>query len=346
MSWTPAEINPVTDRRWAELARGPSGSLFTSPLWLQVLARSYDLVPRATVLARDGALVGGVAWVDVEDLKGVRRVALPFCDRADPMVGEGSWPAILDAVVPADQPFTVRYLDSAGVADDERLHRVGALAWHATEVHAGTDATRRAALRPAARRNLDASVRRGVTVRCRTDLAAVETFHRLHVGLRKQKYRLLAQPRLMFEHMWDAFADGQLVTALAEYDGEVIAGAVYLEWNGVLYYKFGASDPASLTLRPNEAITWAALRWAAERGCHRLDWGVSDLDQPGLIRYKQKWADDEGTVVVARHDGPPPSAAQTQASAMLGRLTELLTRPAVPDDITVAAGELLYRHFC
>ena len=98
-------------------------------------------------------------------------------------------------------------------------------------------------------------------------------------------------------------------------------------------------------MRPNELLAWECLRLGQEWGCRRFDWGVSDLDQPGLVRYKRKYATEEARVRVLRHrpdgyDGGP------DAGPVLGALTELLTREDVPDEVTQRAGEVLYRLFC
>jgi CelD/BcsL family acetyltransferase involved in cellulose biosynthesis len=63
---------------------------------------------------------------------------------------------------------------------------------------------------------------------------------------------------------------------------------------------FGASVGETLSLRPNDALAWAALRWVSERGLHMLDWGLSDVDQPGLVAYKRKWASEERRIVTLR----------------------------------------------
>ncbi|MCW2690751.1 MAG: hypothetical protein JWR37_5641, partial [Mycobacterium sp.] len=197
----------------------------------------------------------------------------------------------------------------------------------------------------AARRNIATAERNGVHVDAVTGMDAVRIYHRLHVSLRKYKYRLLAQPFALFERIWQEFSihDG-IVTFLAYVDGEPIAGAVYLAWNDALYYKFGASLPDALQLRPNDALAWTALRWASERGFRALDWGLSDLDQSGLVAYKRKWASEERRIVTLRSMSRDPNNRQDPGQ-LLGELTRLLTDDAVPDHITERAGALLYRYF-
>jgi lipid II:glycine glycyltransferase (peptidoglycan interpeptide bridge formation enzyme) len=202
------------------------------------------------------------------------------------------------------------------------------------------------AFRPQTRRNIATAERAGVEVFLDAGTEAVREFHRLHVGLRKRKYRLLAQPLELFERIWKAFAPADGIrTALAVVDGRPVAGALYLVWQDTVYYKFGASQAEHLALRPNDALHWQLIQWAHGRGLRALDWGLSDLDQPGLVAYKRKWASTEGRIRTVNAGGPPlgRSAAVEQT---LRVVTDLLTDPSVPDAVTERAGAALYRFFC
>jgi CelD/BcsL family acetyltransferase involved in cellulose biosynthesis len=343
-----SSVDPVTDPRWRRLAEGPRASLFTSPPWISAVCRSYGFAPEAR-LAVDAAgdPVGGFAWVAVDDVRGRRLSSLPFSDRADPLVPDtATWSALLDAAKTGDEQLTLRCLADSPALADPRLRTVGEAAWHATPLDADLDELHRRIAGPS-RRNIAAARRAGVRVDVRDDLDAVRAFHRLHVGLRKHKYRLLAQPREFFENIWHEFsADGRCVTLLASLGDEVIAGAMFLEWHDVLYYKFGASAPAHLRVRPNDAVYWAGIRRGVERGLRLLDWGLSDLDQPGLVAFKRKWASVERRIVTLRSGRWVQGPEQERFGRELGELTRLLTDPSVPDEITARAGAVLYRYFC
>jgi lipid II:glycine glycyltransferase (peptidoglycan interpeptide bridge formation enzyme) len=201
-------------------------------------------------------------------------------------------------------------------------------------------------LHPAARRNIRAAARNGVRVEVRTDVDAVRRFHALHVHTRKHKYRLLAQPVALFENLWADFAATDDVFVLLALIGDELAGgALFFVWNDVVYYKFGASSRDHLAARPNDMIFWSALQSSADRGAKLVDWGLSDLDQPGLVAYKRKWATVEKRILTlrSRHErvGVRPGA-----DAILRNLTEVLTRDEVPDPVTARAGEMFYRFFC
>jgi CelD/BcsL family acetyltransferase involved in cellulose biosynthesis len=344
---TVAAVDPRTDPRWRELAAGPLGSLFTSPPWIHAVSGAYGLEPTARVLLDPaGAPTAGLAWTDVHDLRGDRRIALPFCDRADPLVPDrASWETLAAEAMADDVPFRLRCLDGSPAAGDPRFTVTGEAAWHVTCLDR-SPAELHAAFRSQTRRNIAKATRAGVEVLLSPDRQAVAEFHRLHVVLRKQKYRLLAQPLEFFDQIWQAFApDDAIRTALAVVDGRPVAGALYLVWQDVVYYKFGASLAEYLPLRPNDAIHWEVMQWAQGRGCRALDWGLSDLDQPGLVDYKRKWATDEGRIRFLHHGGLP-RGRRPDVEETLGAVTELLTDPAVPDAVTARAGATLYRFFC
>jgi CelD/BcsL family acetyltransferase involved in cellulose biosynthesis len=341
--------DPVTDPRWHTLAARPGAGLFTSPPWIAAVCGTYGFTAQARIAVdAEGAPVGGVAWVTVDDARGRRLLSLPFSDRADPPVPDtATWDLLFEDLTAGEAaPFTLRCLDDSPATSAARLREVGAAAWHGTPLDANLDELRRR-IAGQSRRNIAAAGRAGVRVDVRDDLDAVRTMHGLHVRLRKNKYGLLAQPQEFFERIWQEFApEGGCHTLLASVGDEVIAAALFLEWNGVLYYKFGASAQEHLHVRPNDAIYWTGIRLGVERGLGLVDWGLSDLDQPGLVGFKRKWATDERRLLTLRSGTVERTAAQQEFGDVLSGLTALLTDDAVPDEITARAGALLYRYFC
>ncbi len=340
-------VDPRTHPLWHELASGPGGSLFTSPPWITAVSDTYGFTPSARVRVDDsGSPDAGVAWIDVNDLRGQRRVALPFCDRADPIVEDlTSWQAVAADALGDEVPLNLRCLDTSPAVEDPRLSTIGEAAWHATPLTRSLDELH-AAFRPQTRRNIATAERAGVEVILSAEAEAVREYHRLHVELRKRKYRLLAQPREFLDRIWKAFSPADAIrTALAMVDGRPVAGALYLVWQDTAYYKFGASQVEFLPLRPNDAIHWQVIRWAHGRGLRMLDWGLSDLDQPGLGRYKRGWASVEGRIRTLNAGGPP-LGRRTDVEETLAAITDLLTDPSVPQAVTARAGAALYRFFC
>jgi CelD/BcsL family acetyltransferase involved in cellulose biosynthesis len=343
-------LDPRADDRWLRLAASPAGSLFTSPPWISAVCGTYGFRPEARVAVDGtGAPVAGFTWAVVDDLRGTRMVSLPFSDRAEPLYASGGmWRELARDCLGSEVPFRVRCFEDSPVSTSPGMTRAGEAAWHGTPLTAPLDVLMER-FSGSVRRNIRLSRRRGVRVLASTERWALHAFHRLHVGLRKRKYRMLAQPLGFLDRVWEEFSprDG-VVTFLAYVDEEIVAGAVHLVWNDVLYYKYSASDLDRLTARPNEAIASAAIEWAVQRGLTCLDWGLSDLDQPGLLAYKRGWGCVEKRIVTWRSRPSDGTGAGdgTEAGRLLAGLTELLTDDGVPDDVTAAAGSLLYRDFC
>jgi CelD/BcsL family acetyltransferase involved in cellulose biosynthesis len=339
-------VDPRSDGRWLALASSANGSLFTSPPWIRAVCETYGFTPQARIVTDvEGRPTDGFAWVPISDIRGDRLVSMPFSDRAEPFVTDpATWSTMLDDALRAGVPLTIRSLDGAAPTVDHRLVTAAEAAWQATSLDRPLPELYQS-ISSAARRNIAAADRNGVTVEAVTGLDAVRIYHQLHVSTRKNRYRMLAQPFSLFERIWQEFSiSDSIVTVLARVDGEPIAGAVYLIWNDVLYYKFGASLAGALSLRPNDAVHWTALSWASELGLRLLDWGLSDLDQPGLIAYKRKWASEERRIVTLKSPSQD-SHNHRDPGQLLGELTQLLTADEVPDHITERAGSLLYRYF-
>jgi len=90
------------------------------------------------------------------------------------------------------------------------------------------------------------------------------------------------------------FTDGPGGTLLlARLDGEAIAGGLVLAHGDTAYYTTAASTRNVKALGTSHAVVWAALLWAKEQGCSRLDLcGYSLLARPedalhGVNRFKQ-----------------------------------------------------------
>jgi len=341
-------IDPTTDPRWLTLLTARGGCVFHSPPWLNSLVDTYGFRLYAHLVVDDaGHPVAGAPFCRVSDFVGERIASLPFSDYCNPLVRSAAeWEALLREFEASGLPVSFRCLDDRTVSADARLAVVKRARWHGLDVRpdleilwAGVAASTRRAIRKAERE--------GVIVRAIDDETLIAEFMRLHVALRKRKYRLLAQPGAFFEALRRRFAavDGWFPLAACHRD-RVVAVTIYLRWKDTLYYKFNASLPEALALRPNDALLWEGIRLARRLGCCRLDLGASDDDQPGLIRFKRHYGAAEREIRFLRYT-PPEHAVELErhAGALLARLSQLFTESEVADDVTGCAGAALYRFF-
>jgi CelD/BcsL family acetyltransferase involved in cellulose biosynthesis len=376
--------DPRTDPVWADLAER-SGTLFHSASWMRVLADAYGLRPQAVLVVRpgpggrgelaDGQAVAGMAWVEVADPRGRRLVSLPFSDMAGPIGAMGCRELVplLERDRSRSSPLTARLrpastdgpdrgavdaVDRARFEADLGLAESGRLAWHWTrldpvvaDVDVGTDADPQwAGLASGARQNIRRSRRSAIRIEVRADGDALDEYHRLHRRLRREKYRLLAQPPAYFTALQRHFGPERLRVVLARLGddprGAAVAGVVLLRHGDHAYYKLNASTPEGWSARANDAVMWEAMTQARRWGCDWFDFGVSDLDQPGLIRYKDKYATGRGEVVVLGRPGSARPWTARQLDRVLPLVTRAVTAGGCPDVVGRQAGRLLYRWFC
>lgn len=339
------DVDPRGDPRWDVLCAGPGASLFTSPPWLDALAETYRLEPTATVVLDGTRPVAGFAWVELDDEKGRRRSALPFCDYADP-VGEwdpARWETVVAPLLEAPIRFSMRTREASLPVQDQRLAPAGAALWHARSLAAEDHMW--GSMAPGARQNVRRARRENIDISVDSGVDAILSFHPLHASLRKRKYRMLAQPAQFFRAIGDRFeALDALRVVSATVGDEVVASAVLLRWGRTAYYKFNAATARGYDCRANDLVMWTCLVVAAGWGCDSFDFGLSDADQPGLIRYKRKFAEEEAALR-SFDNGVPLDPRARELHQQVGAIASWSTRPEVPDEVTHACGSLLYRFF-
>lgn len=342
-------VDPETDRHWAKLVQANKSSLFHSPQWIRVLNQTYDYGVRAYVLMdAQGEPLAGLPFCRIEDICGERIITLPFSDTCEPITaGREQLEPLVRHLIAEECPITLRSLSSSSLSGDPRFTTYNRAHWHMLDLSAEL---------PHLWQQIDGSARRaikkaeasGLKVRAANSLDDLRTYFEMHLKVRKYKYHLLAQPSRFFEGLWHEFIEnggGQLM--LAELDGQVIGGSFFLQHKDTLYYKFNASLQDSQEFRPNDLLIWEAMRFGKSKGCTRLDLGLTDWDQDGLVRYKRKFASEEKTILFLRYTpNGQPGPRERQIRLLLSQLTSLYTDESVPDTITERAGDILYRFFC
>ena len=341
-------IDPITDPLWARLLDICPSSLFHSPRWIQSVINTYGFTVRALVLCDDNREpAAGLTFCVIEDIAGKRIAVMPFSDYADPIVStQDEWQQLIGKLLEHNCPVTVRPLHNDIPLSDERFALFNQAKWHGFSLLPELD-TLWGNMESGARRAVKKAQEHGVTIRIAEDKQMLRAFFELHQGVRKQKYGMLAQPYSFFENIWDQFmAHDQGFLMVATLDDKVIGATLFLIWQDTVYYKFNASDASAATYRMNDLLIWEAIKYAKQRGLARWDFGLSDWDQEGLLRFKRKYATEEKTISFLRYT--PEGYTNPQGSefrSMLNKIVEMVTDKDVPDAITERAGDTLYRFF-
>ena len=339
-------VDPRRDPSWLALVESRPSSVFHSPAWLGVLQDTYGFELFAPVLLDDNDMpMAGLPVCRVEDFLGARLISLPFSDYCDPLVStDHQWERLVEPLIGESCPVTTRCVHNQIPLADDRFGLMKEARWHSLDITKSLEALWQG-LDGAARRAIRKAQGQGMEIREAKSAVEMRAFFDMHLAVRKHKYRLLAQPRAFFEQIWLHFVmPGQGFLLVATVNDRIVAGCLFLQWQQTLYYKFNASVPDLLPERPNDLLIWEGIRRGQARGCTALDFGLSDYDQEGLLRFKRKYADSEKTISFLQTRAPTAPAA-APGRDLLGELVRIFTDDSVPDSITEAAGDLLYRYF-
>jgi CelD/BcsL family acetyltransferase involved in cellulose biosynthesis len=338
-SMHPALLDPIEDPRWAAFVAGASqASVFHHPRWLALLREQYGYPMTACCATdADGRVRAGLPLALISSrLTGRRLVALPFSDVCPPLGEDGAeqrLPAALDDLRASLGVELRVHGPLAGVGGSGPAYH-----HHLVGLEPDVEAVQRRFTRRQALQGVRRAQREGVVIEHRTDPEALATFYRLHAGTRRRQ-GIPTQPRPFILAFAGLFEQELGFVSLASVEGRPIAAAVFLAHNGVLTYKYGASDPRFLDRRPNNLLFMHAIRWGCERGLHTFDLGRTDLDHESLRAFKLMWGAEErllqytslGEQSASRRSVQPPAAMRVlirRAPLILGR----------------GLGALLYRH--
>jgi hypothetical protein len=339
-------LNPLEDPRWAALVQvHPAASVFHTESWIQALQRTYGFTPivYTTCSPSAASLTDGILFSAVRSwLTGHRLVSVPFADHCEPLVESRQERATLAQALqfstvrdgwryvelrPLRTPF-----DASGsresVSASYVLHRLN-LRPSLEDIFRGFHpSTIQRKIRRAERESLGYAEGRSEPL--------LRDFYRLLV-LTRRRHGLPPQPIQWFRNLAACFGD-RLNIAIALKHRRAIAAMLTLREGSTLVYKYGCSDAAFHSTGAMPFLLWRTIKTAKENAVRVLDLGRSDLDNPGLIAFKNRLGATRQDVNYIRYGAGPHRHGLRGASVPRAIVRRL------PARALVTAGRLLYRH--
>ncbi len=329
----------VEDPRWTGfVSRSDEALAFHQPAWAKTLAAAYGFEPFGLALtSSDGSIVAGIPLVEIERHHVTRWLSLPFSDICPPLGEPSAVPKLVAAI-----RSEVSERRIAGAEIRSRVDCGAQTSWrgvtHELQLCTDTEAVRSQFSRSQVQRSIVRSKREGVVVRRgerREDL--LEVFFSLHL-LTRRRQGLPAQPPGFFRHLWEQMiAPGHGFILISYIDEVPAAAAVFLLGSTTVTYKYGASDAAYWSRRPNHPLFWEAIRWSCEHDYRVFDFGRTDCHNEGLRSFKRGWGADERELRYSAF-GKPPFRPPVLTKSILGPVIRHSPMP-----LHRALGWLLYR---
>lgn len=340
-------FNPLEDGRWRDFARTqPKSSVFHTCGWLEALRRTYGYRAVAyTTSPPDGPLENAILFCEVRSwLTGKRLVSVPFADHCEPLVDDRRHREAISAELELAvqgrrwRSIECRPLTSA-FAESRPGSEVDAFCFHTLDLRPSLDEL----FDRFHKNSMQQTICRAEREELRFDAGASEAhlaeFYRLLL-LTRRRHQLPPQPIEWFRNLMSSLGAGFRI-CLARRDGRAIAAVVILRHADTVVYKYGASDAGAHKLGGIPFLLWNVIRDARGSGALCLDLGRSDLDNPGLITFKDRLGAHRSHLQYVRY------ARVSRAKAERGWTGQLARRviAAVPDRLFISTGRLLYRHF-
>ncbi len=286
-------IDPLSDDRWQEFLLGRAdASVFHSRPWLKALRRVYGYEPLVLTDASSGAtLQNALLFCKVaSSITGRRLVSVPFADHCDPLVNsedELTRLALAAAEVAVRKGCRYVELRPRTLNVGSPFAPAASYYLHQLDLSQDVDSIHRQFHRDCIQRKIRRAEREKLTVEEGNSNVLLGHFYHLQTRARL-RLGLPPQPLAWFEALMSEFGEKAIVR-VAYSAGEPVASIVTLEFNRTTVYKYGCSEERSNRLGGAQAVMWAAIQDACRKGHTVFDMGRSDLDQPGLIEYKDRW---------------------------------------------------------
>ena len=304
---------------------------------------SYKYKPLYFTHIDKGKLTALIPVMEVRSfLTGSRGVSLPFADHCPPIAENGkafietfsdvitygkkaNWKAV-------DLKCCVNYLRGTTLPFETFLTHDLDMSQTEQEIfHTFRDSTKR---------NIKKSIQKGVHVRIQKSLESVKEYYRLNCITRKI-HGLPPQPFYFFKKIYEhIISQNYGCVVLAKYQEKVIAGAVFFQFANQSIFKYGASDPRYLFLRPNNIVMWEAIKWHYLNGFKIFNFGRTELKNKGLLQFKRGWGTKEEILNYYRYDLIKEDFVTKKA----GIKSSYNVFKFLPIPFLRMTGNLLYRH--
>jgi CelD/BcsL family acetyltransferase involved in cellulose biosynthesis len=339
-------LNPLSDSRWDDLvARHPKASAFHQRGWLEALARTYGYEPLVLTSApageplENGAVVCRVSsWIT-----GTRLVSLPFADHCESLLNDlGEFQEFMNWLRAECDRQQLRYVELrpllGGQDPDYGLQPSRSYWFHELDLRPSLEQIFRRLHKSSFQRKIQRAERERLSYEAGRSEQLVDEFYRLLLTTRR-RHQLLPQPRSWFRNLIECMGD-KIQIRLARKDGVASAAMLTLRHRSCVVYKYGCSDARLHNLGGMPFLFWKLIEESKALGAEQIDCGRSDLNNEGLIAFKDRLGTKRMLLTYYRYT----SRKRRGAVNLWDSQTVRQFFSFLPDAISSAAGRVLYRH--
>lgn len=360
------ETNPQTDPRWeAFVLSHPEGSVYHHPQW--ILALEEEFGQKGTHLAcedNDGRLLAvlpmlytrGIPFNLGGPLTGRRLSSLPRTPLAGPLSQNAlATTAVVQAAIQRVQeaPGVCLQIKTQGAALDGVVPGLMGVLWRGAYVLALPENPSLFRIPNAKNREVikwavNKAARLGVQVRSAESRRDLHDWYGLYLETMRRN-AVPARPYRFFDALWEHLRPRglmQVLLAEQEHAGHrrILAGLVLLMMGNRVTRAFSGSRRDALSMRPNDAIQWHAVKDACSGAFRWFDFGEVAEEHPELAKFKSKWGAELTPLYRYYYSAPADSGAVETRSGGYRRLPIATLWRQLPLTATAWLGDRIYRY--
>lgn len=290
------QIRPLNDPRWTRfLERQPHASVFHTGGWLEALRRTYGYESEVYTTTPPGSeLQCGIVFCRIENkLTGRRLVSLPFSDHCEPLVENPNDSQAILAEVSQEmrERRLLDYIEIRPVVWEGAIAEFSCSSFdyisHRLDLRPSLGELFSALHKDSTQRKIRRAERERLRYEAGRSECLLIHFYQLLIETRRRR-GVPPQPLKWFRNLIDCLRE-VLVIRVAYKDARPIASVLTLQCKDVLLYKYGCSDANFHRLGGVQFLLWRSIEEAKSAELRTFDLGRSDIDNAGLILFKDRW---------------------------------------------------------
>lgn len=295
-------INPLEDGRWDDfVVNHEFGTLFHLSVWCRILQNTFGYKPCYLVLENQRReIVAGLPVMFVNSwLTGKRFVSLPRTSFCDPLVrSPDEMQLLVDELksfvkIHPSAYFELKSQKNFNAIEPMGLKRHDYFVNQILHLEESQESLWAKMGRTSVRQCITKAEKGNVKVRLATGSGDLRLLHNLH---RKttEDHSVPFRPLVFFEEMWRHLSpDNRILIAIAEVENAAAAAGLFFHYKKTLYFEFVGIDYAYSEKSPAHLLLWETMKMARDWGVEYVDFGLTPINNKGLIAYKRRWGCQE-----------------------------------------------------
>ncbi len=324
------KIDPLEDPRWDDfVGQHDRSCFFHRSEWAKIIKRTYGFTPYYLVNENmNGKITSGWPFFWVNNIMVPDRfICLPFTDYCWPLF---SFPQDSENI---RDVLSLMHLKSKNASIEVRggegfpgMVEQKYYKRFAIDLTQGIGEVWRHTSEKSIRYSIKKAEReRIIIIRGETE-REMKRFYRLNV-LTRRHHGVIPQPYRFFQHLIEEIImNNRGFLLLAEKDGLVTAGSIFLIHKDTIYHKYNATHPRYKYLCSTHLILWHAIMWALQHGFKAMDLGRTAPDNNGLMSFKRHWGAIETDSPYYYHPEPRGINAGGENSTKYRSIKKIINR--------------------